>query len=87
MALNSNQVTTHSTCNLGFIFDEHLTFSDENSSVQISNKKLSKCLDSTTCKPLDAEIISTEVQNSTFIFLARIWDHRTLQSNSASASR
>ena len=33
---NSSLTTTHSAQNLGFIFDEHLTFSDQISSVSIS---------------------------------------------------
>ena len=32
----------------------------------IENKKLSRCWNSATCEPLDAEIIAAEVQNSKF---------------------
>ena len=42
------------------------------------NKKLSRCWDSATCEPLDADVIAAEVQNSTFfhtpvVFLCRVW--------------
>ena len=33
---NSSLNTTHSACNIGFIFDEHLTFYDQTSSLSKS---------------------------------------------------
>ena len=55
---NSSLNTTHSARSLGFIFDEHLTFSDQNSSVSKScyyHIRQLRCI----CPYLDTKIAST----------------------------
>jgi len=50
-------------------------------------KKLSRCRDSATYEPSDAEIVGTEVQNYTFSILHWSWYHRIPRSESAVACR
>jgi len=62
---NASLSTSHSKCNLGFIFDEHLTFSDQISKSCYSHIRklhcIRPCLDSKTASTIAASIVHSKL--------------------------
>ena len=76
---NSSLNTTHSARNIGFIFDEHLTFSDQISSLSKSCyshirelRCISPYLDSKTASAIAASIVRSKLDYCNFIYCS-LW--------------